>query len=217
MPKLKNTLLPYQNENIIEIGIDEAGRGTLIGPVYIAGVILPKNILELCNEHNIILKDSKKLSKKRRFEAELFIKQYALAYSIIEKNNDLIDEKNILACTLEGMHDVVDDISLKLKPNKILVDGDKFKFYRDFEGNLIEHECIISGDNTYMSIAAASILAKTAKDRFIIELVEKYPDLNKYDLLNNSGYGTKKHLEAINQYGITNYHRKTFGICKKFT
>ena len=208
-------LKPYQNEDILEIGIDEAGRGTMIGPVCIAGVILPKNISELCREHKIVLKDSKKLSKKKREKAEEFIKKYALDYSIISKDNRIIDEINILQATLTGMHDVINN--MKIKPEKILVDGDKFKIYRDNEGELIEHECVISGDNTYMSIAAASILAKTAKDRFIKELVEEHPEFNKYDLLNNSGYGTKKHIDAIKEYGITEFHRKSFGICKNYS
>ena len=207
-------LFPYQDENVIEIGIDEAGRGTMIGPVCIAGVILPKNISELCTEHNVILKDSKKLSKKKRVIAEEFIKKYALDYCIISKSNKIIDEINILEATLKGMHDVVN--GMKIKPEKILVDGDKFKPYRDTEGELIIHECVVEGDNKYMSIAAASILAKTAKDRFIEELLIDHPEYDKYDLSNNSGYGTKKHLEAIEKYGITEYHRTSFGICKKY-
>jgi ribonuclease HII len=112
------------------------------------------------------------------------------------------------------MHEVVDKITIK--PDKILVDGDKFNKYYDENGNHIIHECVVEGDNTYMSIAAASILAKTYKDKYIEDIVETYPDLKKYDLLNNSGYGTQNHLDAIKMYGISNYHRKTFGICKKY-
>jgi ribonuclease HII len=207
-------LLPYQNEDKIELGIDEAGRGTLIGPVCIAGVILPNNIIELCDEYEIILKDSKKMSKKNRIIAEEFIKNIAIDYTIIYKDNKIIDEINILQATLKGMHEVVDNI--KIKPDKILVDGDKFPIYMDEHGEMIQHQCIIEGDNKYMSIAAASILAKTAKDRFIKELVEEYPDYEKYDLLNNSGYGTQNHIDAIKIYGITPFHRKSFGICKNY-
>jgi len=209
-----NKLLPYQNEDKIELGIDEAGRGTLIGPVCIAGVILPDNICELCEEYQIILKDSKKMSKKNRIIAEEFIKNIALDYTIIYKDNKTIDDINILQATLKGMHEVVDNI--KIKPDKILVDGDKFNIYIDEQGEMIQHQCIVEGDNKYMSIAAASILAKTAKDRFIKELVEEYPDYEKYDLLNNSGYGTQNHIDAIKMYGITPYHRKSCGICKNY-
>ena len=209
-----NKLLPYQNEDKIELGIDEAGRGTLIGPVCIAGVILPNNIIELCEEYNIILKDSKKMSKKNRIIAEEFIKNIAIDYTIIYKDNKIIDEINILQATLKGMHEVVDNI--RIKPDKILVDGDRFPIYMDKHCEMIQHQCIIEGDNKYMSIAAASILAKTAKDRFIKELVEEYPDYEKYDLLNNSGYGTQNHIDAIKTYGITPFHRKSFGICKNY-
>lgn len=209
-----NNLEPYQSEGELEIGIDEAGRGSLIGPVYIAGVILPNNIEELCEEENIIIKDSKKLSKKNRDKAREFIERVAIDYSVVSKDNNIIDKKNIFQATMEGMHDVINNISIK--PNKILVDGDHFHIYRDSIGELIPHECVINGDNIYMSIAAASILAKYYKDKYIENLVLEYPDFNKYDLLNNSGYGTKNHLDAIKNYGITPFHRKTFGICKNY-
>lgn len=210
----RNKLLPYQTEDSIELGIDEAGRGCLFGRLYVAGVILPNDILELCEEENIIIKDSKKLSKKNKDKAKEFIERVAIDYSIVYKDNNIIDEKNILATTMHAMHEVVDNISIK--PDKILVDGDHFNVYRDKEGDFIEHQCVIEGDNTYMSIAAASILAKTYKDQYIIDIVRQYPDLNKYDLLNNSGYGTQNHLDAIKMHGITEFHRKTFGICKNY-
>ena len=209
-----NELLPYQNKDVLELGIDEAGRGCLFGRVYVAGVILPDNILELCDEENIIIKDSKKLSKKNKNKAREFIEKNAIDYAIVYKNNNEIDVKNILAATLEAMHDVVSKINIK--PEKILVDGTQFKKYKDDNGNIIDYECIIEGDNKFMSIAAASILAKTYKDEYIENIVKEYPDLNKYDLLNNSGYGTQNHLDAIKIYGISDFHRKTFGICKKY-
>jgi len=209
-----NKLLPYQNKDVLELGIDEAGRGCLFGRVYVAGVILPDNILELCNEENIIIKDSKKLSKKNKNKAREFIEKNAIDYAIVYKDNNEIDAKNILIVTLEAMNDVVSKINIK--PEKILVDGTQFKKYKDNYGNIIEHECVIEGDNKFMSIAAASILAKTYKDEYIENIVKEYTDLNKYDLLNNSGYGTQNHLDAIKIYGISNFHRKTFGICKKY-
>jgi len=207
-----NRLLPYQTEDVIEIGIDEAGRGCFVGPVFIAGVILPNDILELCEENDIIIKDSKKLSKKNRDRAREFIENVAIDYSIVSKDNTIIDKKNILAATMEGMHDVINNITIK--PEKILVDGNHFNIYRDETGEMISHQCVIKGDDTYMAIAAASILAKTSKDRYIEDLVIKYPELNKYDLINNSGYGTQNHIDAIKMYGLTPFHRKTFGICK---
>lgn len=206
-------LLPYQKEDTIEIGIDEAGRGCLFGDVFIAGVILPQNILELIEkEKKVVIRDSKKLSKKKRMIAKEFIERVAVDYCVVQKSNEKIDEINILKATLEGMHDVVRNIGRK--PEKILVDGNRFLTYFDEEGKEIKHECIIKGDDTYLSIACASILAKTNKDLYIEKMVKDYPDLEKYDLLNNSGYGTKKHIEAIQKYGITDFHRKTFNICK---
>jgi ribonuclease HII len=207
-----NKLLPYQNEEVIEVGIDEAGRGCLLGRVYVAGVILPNNILELCEEEEIVIKDSKKMSKKNKERAREFIERNAIDYTIVYKDNDYIDKYNIFEATHNSMHEVVSN--LIIKPEKILVDGNYFRTYWTTFGESIEHECIIGGDNTYMSIAAASILAKTYKDKYIEELVEKHPHLKEYDLLNNSGYGTANHLEAIKIYGTTEFHRKTFGICK---
>jgi ribonuclease HII len=180
--------------------------------VYVAGVILPNNILELCEEKNIIIKDSKKMSKKNKERARNFIEKVAIDYSIVYKDNDYIDKYNIFEATHKSMHEVV--CNLSIQPEKILVDGNYFRKYWTCNGEEIEHECIIGGDNTYMSIAAASILAKTYKDKYIEELVETNPQLNEYDLLNNSGYGTANHLEAIKIFGTSPFHRKTFGICK---
>ena len=204
---------PYQTEGILELGIDEAGRGCLFGRLYVAGVILPNNIQELCEEEDIIIKDSKKMTKNNKERARLFIEKNAIDYCIVYKESYEIDKLNILQATLEGMHNVVDRICIK--PDKILVDGDKFKKYIDEYGNIINHECIIDGDNKYMSIAAASILAKTYKDKYVEELVIENPDLEKYGLPGNSGYGTAVHLDAIKKYGSTKYHRKSFGICKE--
>jgi ribonuclease HII len=209
-----NKLLPYQTDNVLEVGIDEAGRGCLFGRLYVAGVILPNNILELCEEEDIIIKDSKKMNRKNKERARKFIEKNAIDYNIIYKDNNYIDEKNILRATMHSMHDVVR--GLNIQPEKILVDGDHFNLYTNSEGEIINHECIIEGDNKYMSIAAASILAKTYKDEYIENIVKEYPDLAKYDLLANSGYGTKSHIEAIKINGISEFHRKTFGICKQF-
>jgi len=209
-----NNLFPYQTEDEIELGIDEAGRGCLFGRVYIAGVILPNNIIELCEEENIVIKDSKKMNKTNKEKAREFIERNAIDYTIVYKDNQYIDQYNIFNATMHGMKEVVDNITIK--PDKILVDGNSFRTYKDKNNNKIDHECVINGDNTYMSIAAASILAKTYKDKYIEDIVKEYPDLKKYDLLNNSGYGTLNHLEAIKIFGISQFHRKSFGICKNY-
>ena len=208
---MSKKLKAYQDFNKIELGIDEAGRGCLFGDLFVAGVILPKNIEELIEEHKVTIKDSKKVSKKKRIISQEFIKKYASSYFICQISSNTIDEKNILNATLDGMHDVVRNISIK--PDKILVDGNKFNTYYDEENNIIEHECIIGGDDSYLSIAAASILAKTAKDDYIEKIVSENPELEKYGLLTNSGYGTKKHIEAIKEHGISEWHRKTYSIC----
>ena len=210
---MNNKLKAYQNADAIELGIDEAGRGCLFGDLFVAGVILPKNIEELINIEKITIKDSKKMSKKKRIISQEFIKKHAIDYIVIQVSSKTIDEKNILCSTLNGMHDVVKTI--KTKPDKILVDGNKFNDYYDENNQKIDHECIIGGDDSYLSIAAASILAKTAKDEYIEKIVEANPELEKYGLLTNSGYGTKKHIEAINKFGISEWHRKTYSICDK--
>lgn len=207
-------LKAYQTENTLEVGIDECARGCLLGSVFIGAVILPNNIEELCEEFDIKIKDSKKMTREQREEAYEFIKMVCIDYAVVSKTNDEIDDINILKATLTGMHDVIR--SLKIKPEKILVDGDKFYIYRDDDGELIEHECVIKGDDTYMSIAAASIIAKVEHDRYILKLVEEYPYLEKYDIQNNMAYGTEKHISSIKEYGLTKFHRKTFGICKSY-
>jgi ribonuclease HII len=207
-------LKAYQNEEIIEVGIDECARGCLLGSVFIGAVILPNNIEELCEDYGIKIKDSKKMTMEQREEAYDFIKMVSLDSIVISKDNQEIDEKNILRTTLNGMHEAIKNLSIK--PEKILVDGDKFPIYRDEYGELIEHECVVSGDNTYMSIAAASIIAKVEHDIYIVKLVNDNPYLEKYDILNNMAYGTEKHINAIKEYGITKFHRRTFGICKNY-
>ena len=130
-------------------------------------------------------------------------------------DHEEIDKKNILQCSIEGMHLCLDDITKKQNVDMILVDGNHFKqYYSSKMDEFIEHQCVIKGDNTYKSIAAASILAKTYRDNYILKLVEDYPELKKYDIHNNKGYGTKKHMEAIETYGITQWHRKSFAPCK---
>lgn len=206
---IKDPLKPRYHETnleIIECGIDEAGRGPLFGRVYTACVILPLNGFD----HSKI-KDSKRFSsKKKLLEVYEYIKEHAIDYSVNYKDETVIDDINIRQATLTSMHDAID--MLETKPDYLIVDGCDFKPYKD-----IPHETIEGGDNWYTPIAAASILAKVERDKYIEELCEEHKELDeKYGLSKNKGYGTKQHLNGIKEHGITIWHRKTFGICKKF-
>ena len=183
----------------LECGVDEAGRGCLAGPVTAAAVILPKKF----KNHNI--KDSKKLNWNSRKELANFIKKSCIAYSVENINSKKIDEINILNSSILAMHKCLDKIDIK--PEFIIVDGNKFRAYKD-----IPHKTIIKGDDKYLSIAAASILAKDFRDDFMIKLDKKYPN---YLWKKNKGYPTKSHREAIKEIGITRYHRKTFSLYDK--
>ena len=179
-----------------EAGIDEAGRGSLAGPVTAAAVILGKDL------KNKDLNDSKKLSPKKRLDLKKYIEKNALAYSVAFVNSSHIDKKNILNSTFKAMHMSLE--GLDIEPDFILVDGNLFKPYRD-----LKHKCIIKGDQKYQNIAAASILAKTYRDEYMSNLHIKFPE---YDWIKNKGYGTKYHIDMIKKYGRTKYHRKSFQI-----
>ena len=205
-----------------EIGIDEAGRGPLFGRVYTAAVVLPKD-KELF-DHSL-MKDSKKFTSKKKInEVYDYIKKNALAYNVSYEDENTIDKINILQATFKSMHNSIRNI-LQSKPidkkiERLLVDGNNFKPYTYLDNNHItqlNHICIEGGDNKYSSIAAASILAKVERDKYIEELCEKNPELEeKYGILKNKGYGTRKHIDGIKQYGITDFHRKTYGLCKNY-
>ena len=204
--------LNYSDDNtILEAGIDEAGRGCLSGRVYVGAVILPNDILD---EKYKEIKDSKKLSKKKRKELRQYIEDIAIAFNVSYAEPNEIDNKNILQATLNTMHLAVE--GLDIKPDILLVDGDRWNIYTTPDGDVIPHQLIKGGDNKYYSIAAASILAKVYHDEYVENLCKETPDYLKYDWLNNMCYGTKKHIEAIKKYGITKHHRKTFGICKQY-
>ena len=177
-----------------EIGTDEAGRGCLAGPVTAAAVILPADFT------NPILNDSKLLSESKREMLKPIIETSAISYGVFHVNPETIDEINILNASILAMHKSIDQ--LKTDATFILVDGNKFKPYKNFT-----HECIIKGDSKYMSIAAASILAKTNRDELMNKLHLEYP---MYNWKQNKGYPTKEHREAIRKYGLTEYHRKSF-------
>ena len=197
----------FYEKDKIELGLDEAGRGCLFGPVCVAGVVW----LNEDPNPDLQIKDSKKMSEKKRKILREYIESNAVAYNIQFICSKEIDKINILEASILGMNQCIDEIVKNKKIDTILIDGPQFNFY---DG--IPHVCINGGDNKYKSIAAASILAKTYRDEWIENLVRDNPELEKYGLLKNKGYGTKEHLEAIKKYGITRWHRKTFGICKKF-
>lgn len=193
----------FYYEDTLEAGIDECSQGALIGPVFVGCVILPQ-----FDENNMWnqIKDSKKISNKKRFILEKYIKEIAIDYCVEQGSVEDIDKYNILETKIRTMHKCLDKIT---KPEHILVDGDRFRVYMDETGPY-SHTLITEGDNKYKSIAAASILAKCEQVRYMEELSKKYP---QYGFDKNHGYGTKQHIEAIRKYGyIDKHHRKSFKI-----
>jgi ribonuclease HII len=201
-------LRPYFNdETVYEVGVDEAGRGPMFGPVVTAAVILPRDD----SYNHAMMKDSKRFTSKKKIrEAYEYIKEHAIDYCIHMEDNNSIDELNIRQATLKSMRESI--AGLKHTPDFLLIDGRDFTGYND-----IDYMCIEGGDDLYTPIAAASILAKVFRDDYIDQLCELYPEFDeKYNLKKNKGYGTKDHMDAIKKYGITPFHRKSFGICKQF-
>lgn len=186
----------YYEQGRVEAGCDEAGRGCLAGSVYAAAVILPPDYL---NER---LNDSKKLTARQRYALRQDIERDAVAWAVGVVTPQEIDQINILNASILAMHRALDQ--LQVRPEAIIVDGNRFKPYHD-----LPHTTIVKGDGKYLSIAAASILAKTYRDDEMIRLAQEYPD---YDWQHNMGYPTRKHREAIRQHGITPYHRRTFNL-----
>ena len=208
----------YCDDDRLEIGIDEAGRGPMLGRVYSAAVILPK---DNSFKHEW-MKDSKRFhSEKKILEVAEYIKKNAIAWAIGYSTEEEIDFHNIKVATHLAMHKAIKQIIMKGQKHHLLVDGRDFKIYNtiDEERGLIQipHTCIEGGDNKYTSIAAASILAKVTRDEYINELCDNDNTLiERYDLKKNKGYGTKQHMDGIKQFGITKHHRKTFGICRNY-
>ena len=186
----------FNNDNILEAGCDEAGRGCLAGSVFAAAVILPPDF------KNEILTDSKKLTEKKRYELRPIIEKEALAWAVGVVEPKEIDKINILNASFLAMHRAIEQ--LKVKPEYLLIDGNRFKPYKK-----IPYSTIVKGDATYLSIAAASILAKTYRDDYMNELHALYP---QYDWNNNKGYPTKKHRQGIKEFGVTPYHRGSFNL-----
>ncbi len=208
-------LLSCYNEQKIEAGCDEAGRGCLAGSVYAAAVILPPDY------HNEMLNDSKQLTEKKRYALREVVERDAVAWAVGVCTAEEIDRINILHASYLAMHRAIDQ--LKVRPETLIIDGNRFDPYYPtvnhddiccYETMPLLYDCqplpyttIVKGDGKYLSIAAASILAKTYRDDHMNHLAEEYP---QYDWLSNKGYPTKKHREAIAEYGLTPYHRKTF-------
>ena len=199
-------LLGKYYEGKVEAGCDEAGRGCLAGSVYAAAVILPDGY------QNELLNDSKQLTEKRRYELREIIERDVVAWAVGIVTPEEIDKINILNASILAMHRALDQ--LKVRPEAIIVDGNRFKKYSPplfggGRGEALPHTTIVKGDGKYLAIAAASILAKTYRDDYMNRLAEEYP---QYDWLSNKGYPTKKHREAIRQFGITPYHRKSYNL-----
>jgi len=183
----------YKHSGLI-VGVDEAGRGPLAGPVYAAAVILPEDFT------HPLLDDSKKITYKKRLILRDFIIKAALSWAVASIDNQEIDKINILNATIKAMHKALD--RLNQKPDLIIIDGNRFKKYKD-----IEHKTIVAGDSKYACIAAASILAKTFRDEYMEQIHKLYP---QYNWLKNKGYGTFEHRQAILKYGLSPFHRKKF-------
>ena len=189
-------LKSHMNTGLVEAGCDEAGRGCLAGSVYAAAVILPEDYV------NDALNDSKQLSASRRYELRREIERDALAWAVGVVTPEAIDEINIRTASILAMHRALDQLAVR--PEAIIVDGNRFKPYR-----FIPYTTVVKGDGKYLSIAAASILAKTYRDDYMDRLAQEYP---QYGWTENKGYPTKAHREAIAEYGITPYHRKSFKL-----
>ncbi len=194
MLKREISLLPSMTADLIEAGLDEAGRGPLAGPVFAAAVILPRDF------HHPLLNDSKQMTEKARETLRPIIEKEAVSWAVEPVSAEEIDEINILAASITGMQRAVRRLSVR--PQLLIVDGNKFK---PFDG--YEYKTVVHGDATYASIAAASVLAKTWRDEYMRQIAKDYP---QYGWDRNMGYPTHEHIEAIRQYGLTPHHRQSF-------
>lgn len=193
---MKAMLLPFFQEELLEAGCDEAGRGCLAGPVFAAAVVLPKDF------HHPLLNDSKQLTEAQRYELRPVIEERALCFGVAQLSHSQIDKLNILKASFKAMHLAVK--SLSVPPQLLLIDGNRFTPYRR-----VPHQCIVGGDGKYASIAAASVLAKTYRDDFMQSLHLRYPH---YNWAQNKGYATKDHQTALSRFGPCRYHRQSFRL-----
>ena len=199
---MKQILLKYSHsgkESVIEVGVDEAGRGALAGPVTVAACIMPFGF-----QHELI-KDSKLLSEPQRADARRLVMENALAYAVVHIPVEVIESTNILKATLTGMHQALEKVYAQKEFDFLLIDGDQFHGF-----NGIPFETVVGGDNMYVSIAAASILAKTERDLLMKSLSKENPENEAYGWGSNKGYGTKQHRDAIQENGATKHHRESF-------
>lgn len=203
-----SSLKLFLDKQEVEVGVDEAGRGCLMGRVYAGAVILPH---EFPDETYLQIKDSKKLSEKKRELLRLYIEKHAVSYGVGYAEVEEVDKLNIYHATILAMHRALDQLNCPV--DRILVDGDRFKPYYDKTGNYPSYTCIKRGDDQIMSIAAASILAKCYRDAYVKRIVENDNKYSIYGWLTNKGYGTKTHIDALKNHGITQYHRVTFAPC----
>jgi ribonuclease HII len=197
-------------ENTIEFGIDEVGRGCLFGPVCVCCVYIPEDIQIPAS---LKLRDSKKTTPRQRQRIMEFVEEHdEIKYSCVFVDNKMIDSINILQATFHGMHRSID--TMPFIPEHLLIDGDKFKYYDDKNGELVAHKCVPKGDDKYAHISFAANIAKLKRDQYIQELCEVNPWLTEYyGLSSNKGYGTKKHMDGIQEHGITELHRRSFRPC----
>ena len=204
-------LLPYLNKGDLEVGCDEAGRGSLVGSVFAAAVVWRQDEAFDAEEFEAIT-DSKKLSAQKRETLRDFIEKRALAWAVTQSTTGEIEEFNILHASINAMHKAIRQ--LPIEPQQILVDGNKWRTYyatKNGKKYVVPNVCVVKGDSTYLSIAAASILAKTYRDDYMRELDKEFP---MYHWAKNMGYGTREHLQALRQYGLSPYHRKKFNLIK---
>jgi len=204
-------LKPFYQENTLECGLDEVARGCLFGRVYASAVIWPQDSVQ---PDGLVIKDSKALSARKRLILYDYIKETAIDSAVAFIESDIIDKTNILAASINAMHLAIK--SLDVVPESLLIDGENFYPYSTGFGAYIPHHLFPKGDGTYMSIACASILAKVEHDKYIADLVEEYPELKIYNIESNQGYGTAKHIKAIEQYGCSPWHRRSFSRVKEF-
>lgn len=192
----------------IEAGVDEAGRGPLLGPVFAAAVVWNPDLDAATEPWVKRIRDSKKVSKNSRAELRELIEANAIDYGVGSRDARRIDEINILQATQEAMHEALDKLTVDL--DYIIVDGNYFKNYMNKNGEFVPHACVVDGDAKMLSIAAASILAKVYHDEWIKRTVETHPALAMYGIERNMGYGTEEHMVALNKYGPTEFHRRSF-------
>jgi ribonuclease HII len=203
--------LKFIDDDTIEVGIDEAGRGCLFGRLYVGAVVLPKEKDDLFDHGAALdqIKDSKKISERKRGIVYDYIQECAIDKAVAFAESTEIDEYNVLAADLRTMHRAMD--ALTVPAERILVDGDAWKPWRNSTGEVVESHMIVDGDATYLSIAAAGILAKVSRDRWIEEACVEHPEWDaKYNLLKNKGYGTAAHLKGLSEHGVTEQHRRSY-------